>query len=105
MIFREPLVRALIASGAEPVAVELVVHTLFDTEIALQDGTVVRPTRGLRTGSPDAPALLSQLITSVVGELAEQWKVQGIGWGAHEVYSMYWWVDNCYLLARSMDEA
>ena len=48
---------------------------------------------------------MNQLITSLLGDTADRWRAEGIGWGERGCYSMFWWADNMFLLARSVAEA
>ena len=81
MIEWGPLLELMRDAAVDPAAISRTVHTTYGTQVVLPDGSVTRPTRGQRTGSPDAPALLNLLITQLLGKVADEWMQQGHGWG------------------------
>ena len=68
-------------------------------------GATILPSKGLRTGSVEAPILLNALMAWLLRPTVATWLRQGVGWGGMCCASLLIWADNVWLLATSEHEA
>lgn len=101
---RRPLATALVAEGWPPECAELLLAPLFGATARVGNAGTLLPTKGLRTGSGEAPALLNALLAWLLRPVVEGWRRRGVGWGGASCPSLLVWADNVWLLARSEHE-
>ena len=102
--------QALLGSGVPLDVTELLLTPLLEGRARLRTssgapGNAFPMCRGARTGGVESPYLLNCVLAHATKGLARRWRGQETGWGGGFCSSLWWWADNAWILARSVDEA
>lgn len=105
-IEHDVLAASLLGQGVPPAAAELLMLPLLGGRARIRGGADACPThRGTRTGGVESPYNLNAVLAQATGAVARRWMQEGRGWGGARCSSLWWWADNAFVLAHTVEEA